>query len=198
MARPSAVPQITAPVRHAPVARFAPPPGSGEAPFFARIACARAPAFAPARPCAPDCPRASKRKAHVSCLFHWVFFAPAPGEAASGHRLLLIHATTEFPESSLSWKQNGIFPVSPRRLRGRRPGRRPVCGDGRPGPSALRPRLSTGPSIEPVIGVEELTEFDVGGFRQQRSVRPFGTKSQLSHANPRPVRIQVHANERKL
>ena len=44
MARPSAVPQITAPVRHAPVARFAPPPGSGEASFFARIACARAPA----------------------------------------------------------------------------------------------------------------------------------------------------------
>ena len=109
MARPSAVPQITAPVRHAPVARFAPPPGSGEAPFFARIACARAPAFAPARLCAPDCAREPSGRAHVSCLFHWVFFAPAPGEAASGHRLLLIHATTEFPESSLSWKQNGIF-----------------------------------------------------------------------------------------
>ena len=50
-------------------------------PFFARIACAHAPAFAPARLCAPDCARVGRRRAHLSRPFRWVFCAGASREA---------------------------------------------------------------------------------------------------------------------
>ena len=58
-------------------------------PFFARIACARAPAFAPVR-CARLIAHARrKRRAHFSRPFRWGFFAPARGGRRSGPRLPL-------------------------------------------------------------------------------------------------------------
>ena len=60
----------------------------GKRPCFARIACAPAPAFAPAR-FARLIARAGKRKAHVSRPFRWVFFAPARGRRRNGPRMPL-------------------------------------------------------------------------------------------------------------
>ena len=59
----------------------------GAGPFTARI-CVRARARVCAGAvCAPDCPRAARRRAHLSCPLPWVFFragAGSNGEAASG------------------------------------------------------------------------------------------------------------------
>ena len=57
-------------------------------PFFARIACVHAPAFAPAR-FARLIARVDKRRAHVSRPFRWGFFAPARGRRRSGPRMPL-------------------------------------------------------------------------------------------------------------
>ena len=55
-------------------------------PFFARIACAHAPAFAPARFARLIAPARAKRRAHFSRPFRRVFFAPARGGRRSGLR----------------------------------------------------------------------------------------------------------------
>ena len=80
--RPSAVLHVVPPSRFVPFAL--PPACLRRVPVFARIACARAPAFAPARFARLIALARAKRRAHVSRPFRWGFFAPARGERRSG------------------------------------------------------------------------------------------------------------------
>ena len=65
---------------------FPPPACRRRVPIFARIACARAPAFAPARFARLIAPARAKRRAHFSRPFRRVFFAPVRGRRRSGLR----------------------------------------------------------------------------------------------------------------
>ena len=115
-------------------------------PFFARIAWAHAPAFAPARFARLIARARAKRRAHFSCPFQWEFFAPARSGRRSALRMPLppvssyrgFHRVKPLPGLISNYTNKSRLPPRRPHARQHRPCIRVVAPDPDPGPSPSR------------------------------------------------------------